>query len=64
MYHWKSFKKVREKVQRVPQLQVAALPRHQGDEETDKSKQAQVEQTYDKNTKISSHFPKQGNRNA
>ena len=36
-------KKVREK----PQSQTAALPRHQEEEETDKSKQAQMEQTYE-----------------
>ena len=30
------------KVQGVPQSQTAALPRHQDEEETDKSKQAQV----------------------
>ena len=32
----------------VPQLQTAALPRPQEKEETDKSKQAQIEQTYEK----------------
>ena len=36
------------KVQGVPQSQTAALPRHQDDEETDKSKQAQIVQTYEK----------------
>ena len=41
-------KKVREKVQGVPQSQTAALPRPQEEEETDKSKQAQTEQTYEK----------------
>ena len=47
-----------------PIAQTAALPRPQEEEETDKSKQAQIEQTY-KSTKISSLslFPKQGNRN-
>ena len=35
-------------VQGVPQSQPAALPRHQEEEETDKSKQAQIEQTYEK----------------
>ena len=41
-------KKVRE-VQGVPlcESQVAALPRHQEEEETDKTKQAQIEQTYE-----------------
>ena len=33
-------KKGKRKVQGVPQLQTAALPRHQEEEETDKSKQA------------------------
>ena len=33
---------------RVPQSQTAALPRPQEEEETDKSKQAQTEQTYEK----------------
>ena len=37
----------KRKVQ-VPQSQTAALPRHQEEEETDKSKQAQIEQTYEK----------------
>ena len=36
------------KVQEVPQSQTAALPRHQEEEETDKSKQAQIDQTYEK----------------
>ena len=44
----------------MPQSQTAALPRPQ--EETDKSKQAQTEQSK-KSTKISSLFPKRGNRN-
>ena len=47
----------------MPQLQAAALPRHQEEEKTDKPKQTQIEQMY-KNTKISALFPKQGNRNA
>ena len=38
-------KKGKRKVQRVPQSQTAALPRHQEEEETDKTKQAQTEQT-------------------
>ena len=41
-------RKGKRKVQGVPQLQTAALPRHQEEEETDKSKQAQIEQTYEK----------------
>ena len=40
-------KKVRE-VQEVPQSQAAALPRHQEEEETDKTKQVQIQQTYEK----------------
>ena len=50
---WRSFKLVWKKkgkreVQGVLQLQTAALPRHQEEEETDKSKQAQTEQTHEK----------------
>ena len=41
-------KKGKKKVQGVPQSQTAALPRPQKEEETDKSKQAQIEQTYKK----------------
>ena len=41
-------KKSKIKVQGVPQSQTAALPRPQEEEETDKSKQAQTEQTYEK----------------
>ena len=41
-------KKGKRKDQGVPQSQTAALPRHQEEEETDKSKQAQIEQTYEK----------------
>ena len=32
----------------MPQAQTVALPRPQEEEETDKSKQAQIEQTYEK----------------
>ena len=39
-------KKGKRKGQGVPQSQTAALPRHQEEEETNKSKQAQIEQTY------------------
>ena len=39
-------KKGKRKVQGVPQSQTAP-PRHQEEEETDKSKQAQIEQTYE-----------------
>ena len=38
-------KKGKRKVQGVPQLQTAVLPRYQEEEETDKTKQAQIEQT-------------------
>ena len=41
-------KKGKRKVQGVPQSQTEALPRTQEEEETDKSKQAQIEQTYEK----------------
>ena len=41
-------KKGKRKVQGVPQSQTAALPRHQEEEETDKTKQAQMEQTHEK----------------
>ena len=41
-------KKSKRKVQGVPQSQTTALPRPQEEEETDKSKQAQTEQTYEK----------------
>ena len=37
-------KKGKRKVQGVPQSQTAALPRHQEEEKSDKSKQAQIEQ--------------------
>ena len=39
-------KEGKRKVQEVPQSQAAAIPRHQ--EETDKTKYAQIEQTYEK----------------
>ena len=41
-------KKGKRNVQGVPQSQTAALPRPQEEAETDKSKQAQIEQTYEK----------------
>ena len=60
-----SEKKGKRKVQGVPQSQTTALPRHQEEEKTDKSKQAQIEQKKrTKSTKIRSLFPKEGNRNA
>ena len=40
-----SVKKGKRKVQGMPQSQTAALHRHQDEEETDKTKQAQTEQT-------------------
>ena len=40
-------KKGKRKVQGVPQSQTASLPRHQEDEKTDKTKQAQSKQTYE-----------------
>ena len=43
-----SYQKSKRKVQGVPQSQTAALPRPQEEEETDKSKQAQTKQTYEK----------------
>ena len=43
-----SIKTGMRKVQRVPQSQTAALPRHQEEEKTDKTKQEQIEQTYKK----------------
>ena len=46
LYMWCT-KKGKRKVQGVPQSQTAALPRPQEEEETDKSKQAQIEQTYE-----------------
>ena len=39
---------IKRKIQGVPQSQTAGLPRHQEEEETDKTKQAQIEQTYEK----------------
>ena len=44
----KKKKKNKEKVPGVPQSQTTALPRHQEEEEIDKTKQAQIEQTYEK----------------
>ena len=41
-------KKSKRKVQGVPQSKTAALPRHQEEEEADKTKQAQIKQTYEK----------------
>ena len=44
----KVVKRGNRKVQGVPQSQTEALPRHQEEEETDKTKQAQIEQTDEK----------------
>ena len=38
----------KRKIQGVPQSQTAGLHRHQEEEETDKTKQAEIEQTYEK----------------
>ena len=43
-----SFQKSKRKVQGVPQSQAAAHPKYQEEEETDKTKQAKIEQTYEK----------------
>ena len=43
-----TLKKCKRKLQGVPQLQAAALPRHQEEKETDKTKEAHIEQTYKK----------------
>ena len=40
--------KGKRKVQGVPKSQTASLPRHQEEEETDKTKQSQIKQTYEK----------------
>ena len=38
----------KRKVQGVPQSQAAVHPRHEEEKETDKTKQVQIEQTYEK----------------
>ena len=48
LYSYFAAKKGKRKVQGVPQSQTAALPRHQEEEETDKTKQAENKQTYEK----------------
>ena len=40
--------KSKRKVQGVPRSQTAALPKHQEEKETDKSKQVQIDKTYEK----------------
>ena len=58
-------KKEREKSSKCHNHKPQPLPRHQEEEETDKTKQAYIEQTYEKHyLKISSLFPKRGNHNA
>ena len=57
----KSTKKGKRKVQGVPQSQTAAFPRPQEEKETHKSKQHKPDKRT-KSTKISSLFPKRGNR--
>ena len=42
------YKKGKRKVQGVPQSKAAAHPRHEEEKETDKTKQAQTEQTYER----------------
>ena len=46
-------KKGKRKIQGVPQSQIAAPPRHQ--EETDKTEQAQIEQTHEKHQDADQH---------
>ena len=41
-------KKGKKEVQGVPQSQAAALLRHEEEEETEKTKRVQIEQTYEK----------------
>ena len=44
----KCTKKGKRRVQGMPQSQTAALPRHQEEDETNNSKQTQIDQTYEK----------------
>ena len=62
LYHKKI--KGERKIQGVPQSQAAALPRHQEEEETDKTRQAQIEQTVRKALRLALSSPKRGNRHA
>ena len=57
IYNFLIPKKGKRKVQGVPQTQTAVLPRHQEEEETERNKQAQIEQTYKKALR-SALFPK------
>ena len=43
-----AYKNGKRKIQGGPQSQTAAFPRHQEEEKIDKTKQAQIEQTYEK----------------
>ena len=63
---WDIFKPIKgkRKLQGVLQSQAAAHPRHEEEEDTDKTKQTQIKQTHEKRTKISSLFPKRGYRKA
>ena len=62
LYNLHCWKKGKRKVQGMPQSQAAALPRHQKEEQTKPNKRKSNKRT--KSTKISSLFPKRGNRNA
>ena len=48
MHYQGNLKKSKRKVQGVPQSQATALPRHHEEDETDKTNQAQIGQTYEK----------------
>ena len=41
----------------MPQSQTAALPKHKEEEETDKTKHAQIEQTYKKTSRLAFFSP-------
>ena len=47
-HYFAHYKKKVKKDQEVPQSKAAALHRHQEEEKTDKTKQAHIEQTYEK----------------
>ena len=65
LYPFNSIKKGKRKVQGMPQSQTTALSRHQEEEETDKTKQAQIEQKdVQKATRLALSPHKRGNRNA
>ena len=48
LFIYNLYTKGKGKVQGMPESQAAALPRHQEEEETDKTKQAQIKQMYEK----------------